>query len=168
MPRTAYPSAGKRLKAVPARINGIPILAYTRQGGRQSRILVMCPCCKNERWLWQHNASPRAFTGECADCRKGRIARCIDKSNGYVYWNWGLPNGRYVNVMEHRIIMERELGRELLPHENVHHINGVRDDNRPENLELWSTSQPSGQRVVDKVAWAEELLRLYAPNKLRV
>ncbi len=63
--------------------------------------------------------------------------------------------------------MEGSIGRELLPEENVHHLNGVRDDNRLENLELWSSSQPSGQRVADKVAWAENLLRLYAPEKLK-
>jgi hypothetical protein len=62
--------------------------------------------------------------------------------------------------------MEQAIGRALLPHENVHHINGVRDDNRLENLELWSSSQPSGQRVADKVAWAIELLKLYAPERL--
>lgn len=66
----------------------------------------------------------------------------------------------------HRLVMEQAIGRPLLAHERVHHVNGVRTDNRPENLELWSVSQPSGQRVTDKVAWAIELLELYAPELL--
>lgn len=68
--------------------------------------------------------------------------------------------------LEHRVVMERILGRPLLPTEYVHHRNGDRADNKPQNLELWSRAQPSGQRVEDKVQWAQELLSLYAPQLL--
>lgn len=64
-------------------------------------------------------------------------------------------------IFEHRVVMEEMIGRYLLPHETVHHRNGVRDDNRPENLELWSSSQPPGQRVEDKLTWAREIEALY-------
>lgn len=65
---------------------------------------------------------------------------------------------------EHVWIMEQHLGRELLPAETVHHLNGVRHDNRLSNLELWSSAQPAGQRVIDKVMWARELLATYEPE----
>lgn len=53
-------------------------------------------------------------------------------------------------VFEHIKVMEQTLGREMLPNEYVHHKNGINNDNRPENLELWVTGQPFGQRVNDR------------------
>jgi hypothetical protein len=64
-------------------------------------------------------------------------------------------------VFEHILVAEELLGRYLYPTETVHHRNGVKDDNRPANLELWTKPQPSGIRVRDAIDWAHEILARY-------
>lgn len=84
----------------------------------------------------------------------------ISTSKGYVVRHKYTKAGTTTQY-QHRVVMEEHLQRPLHAHETVHHINGQRDDNRLENLELWSKAQPCGQRVPEKIAWMTEFLAEY-------
>lgn len=109
-------------------------------------------------------------TGRCIEHRyinaRTRPEGSYDR-NGYRMVR--TPDGRRIG--EHRYVMEQHLGRQLTSGENVHHINGHRSDNRIENLELWFTVQPAGQRVEDLLDYvvknhANELRRRLDPLPL--
>lgn len=87
---------------------------------------------------------------------------------GYIrLWMPDHPNANSEGcVPEHRYVMEQIIGRFLLPNETVHHKNGKRDDNSPDNLELFASQHGKGQSVEDLIIHAKEILRLYEPSSL--
>ena len=136
------------------------VCGYSLQSGNTKS----CGCARRER------------VGELSSQWKG--GRHKVKKSGYVLLTNpefpgksinGAPSGRLRatwHTFEHVVVMSQHLGRPLLSHEEVHHKNGIKDDNRLDNLELWSKSQPPGQRVEDKTMWAIKWLQTYAPEVL--
>jgi len=110
------------------------------------------PACKHS---WFASRAEQRFLN-------GEIGRHV-KRHGYVWLSLpaNLNGGQKGEVLEHRYVMEQHLGRKLLPEETVHHVNGDRQHNKIENLELFSSRHGPGQRVIDKIAFAIEMLRLY-------
>lgn len=127
---------------------------------RNARTVRKCDQCgaeyrgydKRRRFCSKECAYAHARQVRGAQRASWRGGRTISKQHGYV---WARAEGhprakpRSPYVLEHILVMEQTIGRYLLPFERVHHRNGRRDDNRPENLELWKTKDPAGVRSVD-------------------
>lgn len=109
--------------------------------------------CSRHYQQWKKTGNPIAFHRR----KIVPVGTTVTQPNGYVHIK--IREDKWTAV--HRYVMEQKLGRPLLIHETVHHKNGNRSDNRIGNLELWSKSQPAGQRVEDKLAWAREIIELY-------
>jgi hypothetical protein len=111
--------------------------------------------CKMHWKRWRKHGDPTKIVNVGRHVSPDGYVKIPDKS------------GRGRSILEHRFVMEKNLGRHLLPTENVHHINGDRSNNNIENLEIWNTRQPKGQRIQDKIEYAIEILNQYAPELLK-
>lgn len=159
-----------RSKVIPGeRFNRLTILrrvAGKRGNIGKNKTHVLCLCDCGNRKVILLGSLKSGYTKSCG-CLKGD-GHTTDKHGYVMLWMPDHPDsGRTGYIYEHRLVMEKHIGRRLRKHETVHHKNGVKNDNRPENLELWSSSHAAGQRTEDKIAWAKDILRLYEPDSLR-
>ena len=163
-----------RLGGIGSKHGRLTVIEYAGQKeGKNAASMVKCLCdCGNYSTIEYGNIMSGG-TRSCG-CWRGEH---LGKGENHPGWKGGrhiLKNG-YVSVhhpehpnayadgtlLEHTYVMSQFLGRGLLKTEQVHHVNGIRSDNRLENLELWTKSQPPGQRVEDMVVFCESYLKQY-------
>lgn len=124
---------------------------HFKNGVKTRGKLVKCELdgCPNYRLTIPSRKEGRVFCSK--KCSGNAPERTVHKGFKHYNWNGGRVNAKgYIRVycpehphavagkyvLEHRLIMEQKLGRHLEPYERVHHKNGIKDDNRPENLAL--------------------------------
>jgi hypothetical protein len=136
-------------------------------------ILWKCSCeCGEHVNVYRRNLTKKQSPTKSCGCLRKESARKRMTGDSHHNWGGGKPiingkgymeyrHGELRGVREHRHIYEKYYSIKLGPHQNIHHINGNRLDNRIENLELWDTSQPSGQRIEDKIKYYFKLVEDY-------
>jgi hypothetical protein len=124
-----------------------------RAGDLRRGTVKSCGCFRKEFLKQQVGTKSHNWKGGHHKTVKGYIRICQ-------------PNGMGI-VLEHILVMEKHLGRHLILGETVHHKNGIKDDNRIENLELRIGNHGRGAKIDDLIPYWIQMLQLYKPEVLR-
>jgi len=141
----------------------------TKNGRKQKKWECVCECGTTKNHLTSDLT--RGIVKSCGCYNKEVVKQRMSGENN-PGWNGGLgsknsrgyiviKHGENRNKLQHRVIYEEYYGIKLTETQNIHHKNGIKTDNRIENLELWDSSQPYGQRIEDKIEYYHNFIMQY-------
>jgi hypothetical protein len=162
-------------------------------GNVYGRLTVISRDIKNKKGIWWlcscSCGNQKVISGAALRNRSTRSCGCLKKEINSIqgesspHWKGGRveikgyihlhranhPNAKKDGyVSEHVYVMSQIIGRPIEKGETIHHKNGIKTDNSPENLELRISNHGQGQRIEDLVPYWKKMLALYEPivNKL--
>jgi hypothetical protein len=154
----------------------IPCSSKGRRRDADERNKTVCKNCGIEFYRTRRKGSGTIYREQelCGrQCAAEWISKLFREKNGlptitqrikrgYVVLRIPASDGKpHYEILEHRYVMERHIGRALLPGETVHHKSGDKTDNRIENLQLFVSNHGPGQKVEHVIAWCIEMLTRY-------